>query len=90
VLASCHGNARRRAFRNDTRATTSFCTIPVVIVLSSVISFLDHERDITLAIHVAIPDLIRETNRHVIQAGSGGCLVALARRFEWNSRAKPV
>jgi hypothetical protein len=72
--------------------------------LSSVISFhgdvwanaqaqgsddLDHERDITLAIHAAIPDLIRDTNRHAIKAGSG-CLVALARRFEWNSRAKPV
>ncbi len=33
---------------------------------------LDHERDIILAIHAAIPDLIRDTNRHVIQAG-GGC-----------------
>ncbi len=31
---------------------------------------LDHERDIILAIHAAIPDLIRDTNRHVIQAGS--------------------
>jgi hypothetical protein len=50
---------------------------------------LDHERDIILAIHAAIPDFIRDTHRHVIQAGSG-CLVALARRFEWNSRAKPV
>ncbi len=49
---------------------------------------LDHERDIILAIHAGIPDLIRDTNRHVIQAGSG-CLMALARRFEWNSRAKP-
>jgi hypothetical protein len=73
-------------------------------LLSSVISFhvivwanaqaqgsddLDHERDIALAIHVAIPDLIRETNRHVIQAGSR-CLIAFARGFEWNSRAKPV
>jgi hypothetical protein len=26
---------------------------------------LDHERDITLAIHAAVPDLIRDTNRHV-------------------------
>jgi hypothetical protein len=71
----CHGNERRRAFRNNTRATTSFRTIPVVIgssVLSSVISFhvmfgpmlkLDHERDITLAIHAAIPDFIRDTNQ---------------------------
>ncbi len=50
---------------------------------------LDHERDIILAIHAAIPDLIRDTNRHVIQAGSG-CLMALARRFGWNSRVKPV
>jgi hypothetical protein len=50
---------------------------------------LDHKRDITLAIHAAIPDLIRETNRRVIQAGSR-CLIALTRRFEWNSRAKPV
>ena len=50
---------------------------------------LDHERDITLAIHAIIPDLIRDTNRHVTQAGSG-CLTALARRFEWNSRAKPI
>src|SRR5258708_3014788 len=50
---------------------------------------LDHERDIILAVHAAIPDLIRETNRHVIQAGIG-CLMALAKRFEWNSRAKPV
>ena len=50
---------------------------------------LDHERDITLAIHAAIPDLMRETKRDVIQAGSG-CLMALARRFEWNSRAKPA
>jgi hypothetical protein len=50
---------------------------------------LDHERDIILAIHAAIPDLIRDTNCHVIQAGSG-CLMALARRFEWNSLAKPV
>jgi hypothetical protein len=74
-------------------------------LLSSVISFhvivwanaqahgsdggLDHERDIALAIHAAIPDLIRETNRHVVQAGSC-CLIALARGFEWNSRAKPV
>jgi hypothetical protein len=55
---------------------------------------LDHERDIILAIHAAIPDVIRDTNRHVIQAGSiqagSGRLMALARRFEWNSRAKPV
>jgi hypothetical protein len=36
---------------------------------------LDHERDISLAIHAAIPDLIRDTNRHVIRAGSG-CLMA--------------
>ena len=50
---------------------------------------LDHERDITLAIHAAIPDLITDTNRHVIQAASR-CLMALASRFEWNSRAKPV
>jgi hypothetical protein len=50
---------------------------------------LDHERDIILAIHAAIPDLIRDTNRHIIQAGSG-CLMALARRFEWISRARPV
>jgi hypothetical protein len=42
---------------------------------------LDHERAITLAIHAAIPDLIRDTNRQVIQAGRG-CLMALARRFE--------
>jgi hypothetical protein len=48
---------------------------------------LDHERDITLAIHAAIPDLIRDTNRHVI---GNGYLMALARRFGWNSRAKPV
>jgi hypothetical protein len=54
-------------------------------VFSSVISFLvtfgpmlrskgsdnlNHERDKTLAINDAIPDLIRDTNRHVIQAGS--------------------
>jgi hypothetical protein len=46
---------------------------------------LDHERDITLAIHAAIPDLVGETNRHVIQACS--CyLTALARQFKWNSR----
>ena len=32
---------------------------------------LDHERDITLAIHAAIPDLTRDTNRHVIRAGYG-------------------
>ena len=107
MLARCHGNDCRRAFRNNTRATTSFGTIPVVIgssVLSSVISFhvmfgpmlkprvptdLDHERDITLAIHAAVPDLITDTNRHAIQAGSG-CFMALASRFEWNSRAKPV
>jgi hypothetical protein len=38
---------------------------------------LDHERDITLAIHAAIPDLVEDTNRHV-----SGCLIALARRFE--------
>jgi hypothetical protein len=50
---------------------------------------LDHERDITLAIHAAISDLIGETNRHVIQAGSG-CLTTLAGRFDWKSRAKPV
>jgi hypothetical protein len=49
---------------------------------------LDHERDIILAIHAAVPDLIRD-NRPVMQAGSG-CLMALARRFEWNSLAKPV
>ena len=87
-----------------TRATTSFRTIFRVIGSSGVISFhvmfgpvlkprgsddLDHERDITLAIHTTIPDLIRNTNRHFIQAGSG-CLMALASRFEWNSRAKPV
>jgi hypothetical protein len=76
--------------------------IPDVIgswVLSSVISFhvmfgqmlkprvptFDHECEITLAIHAAIPDVIRDSNR----AGSG-CLMALARRFEWNPRAKPV
>jgi SnoaL-like domain len=46
---------------------------------------IDHERDITLAIHAAIPDLARETNRHVSR-----WLMALARRFAWNSRAKPV
>jgi hypothetical protein len=40
---------------------------------------LDHERDITLAIHAAIPDVIGDTNRHVIPAGSG-CM-ALAGRF---------
>jgi hypothetical protein len=40
---------------------------------------LDHERDMTLAIHAAIPDLIRDTNRHV-----SSCLMALARRLEWN------
>jgi hypothetical protein len=50
---------------------------------------LDHERDITLAIHAALPDLMGDTNRRVTQAGSG-CFMALARRFEWNSRAKPV
>ena len=38
---------------------------------------LDHERDITLAIHAAIPDLVEDTNHHV-----SGCLIALARRFE--------
>jgi hypothetical protein len=76
----CHGNERRRAFRNHTRATNSFRTILVVIgssVLSSVISFrdvwayaqaqgsddVDHERDITLAIHAAIPDLITDPIR---------------------------
>ena len=73
-------------------------------LLSSVISFhvivwanaqaqgsddLDHERDITLAFDAAIPDLISETHCHFIQAGSC-CLMALARRFEWNLRAKPV
>src|ERR1700740_2025135 len=50
---------------------------------------LDHEREIPLAIQAAIPDLIIDTNRHVIRAASG-CLMALASRFEWNSRAKPV
>jgi hypothetical protein len=54
-------------------------------VLSSVTSFhvmfghskpkcfdhLDHERDITLAIHAAIPDLIGNADRDVIQADSG-------------------
>jgi hypothetical protein len=50
---------------------------------------LDHERGITLAIRAAIHDLIKDTNRHVIQAGSGRRL-ALARRFEWNPRAKPA
>jgi hypothetical protein len=50
---------------------------------------LDHERGITLAIRAAIHDLIEDTNRHVIQAGSGRRL-ALARRFEWNPRAKPA
>ena len=28
---------------------------------------LDHERDMILAIHAAIPDLIGDTNRHVIR-----------------------
>jgi hypothetical protein len=42
---------------------------------------LDHERDITLAIHAAIPDLISDTNRHIMKAGSG-CFMALARQFE--------
>jgi hypothetical protein len=83
---------------------------------------LDHERDITLAIHAAIPDLIRDTNRSnphkaismrkrtaVASAAEPGLQVkadpmnsvsrhtgwrrllhGLARRFEWNSRAKPV
>jgi hypothetical protein len=50
---------------------------------------LDHERDITLAIHAAIPDLIGDTNRHVIQAVSG-CLMTLAGWFGWHSRVKPV
>jgi len=68
------------------------------LVLSSMISFhvmfgpmlksrvsttFDHECEITLAIHAAIADLIRDTNR----AGSG-CL--MARWFEWNSQARPV
>lgn len=78
---------------------------PVVIgssVLSSVISFhvmfgpmlrprgsndLDHELDITLAIHAAIPDLIKDTQ---MPRYPGWQLMALARQFERNSRAKPA
>jgi hypothetical protein len=37
----------------------------------------DDERGITLAIHAAIPEHIRDTNRHVI---GSGCIMALARR----------
>jgi hypothetical protein len=70
------------------------------LVLSSVISFdvmfgpmlksrvsttFDHECEITLAIHAAIPDVIRDTNR----AGSG-CLMYPSKRFEWNSLARPA
>jgi hypothetical protein len=43
----------------------------------------DHECEITLATHTAVPDLIGGANR----AGSG-CLMALASRFEWNSRGE--
>jgi hypothetical protein len=45
----------------------------------------DHECEITLAIHAPIPTSLKDSNR----AGSGS-LMALARRFEWSSRAKPV
>jgi hypothetical protein len=47
---------------------------------------LDHESDIILVIHAAIPDLIRDTNRHVMPAGSG-CLMALARRYGTHGEA---
>ena len=67
---------------------TIFCVIGSSGVISFHVMFepmlkprgsddLDHERDITLAIHTTIPDLISNTNRPVIQAGSG-CLMALA------------
>jgi hypothetical protein len=66
------------------------CTVTVIPKFKTkAFDDIDHERDITLAIHAAIPDLIRDTNRHVIQAGSG-CLMTLAGWFEWNSRVKPV
>lgn len=48
---------------------------------------LDHERDITLAIHAAIPDLIKDTQ---MPRYPGWQLMALARQFERNSRAKPA
>jgi hypothetical protein len=70
-------------------------------VLSSVISFrdvwanaqaqgsddLDHERDITLAIHAAIPDLITDSirsNPH-FHAGGGGCASAAEPRLQVNA-----